>query len=112
MQARKPRLLVGVTGSVAAVKWEALCVALAPHFDLRVVLTEHAQHFHPEAYAAESHAAWGALLAAAAGAGAGADATAAAAPAAPGAAAAPPPLPPPPLPLAPKCSTCTPGAAG
>ena len=75
---RKPRLLVGVTGSVAAVKWEALCLALAPHFDLRVVLTEHAQHFHPEAYAAESHAAWEALLAASAGTDAAAAAAAAA----------------------------------
>jgi len=92
---RKPRLLVGVTGSVAAVKWEALCVALAPHFDLRVVLTEHAQHFHPEAYAAESHAAWEALLAASAGtdaaaaAAAGTD-TAAAAPLQPPCALPPP----------------------
>jgi phosphopantothenoylcysteine decarboxylase len=59
---RKPRLLVGVTGSVAAVKWEVLCLALQPHFDLRVVLTAHAEHFHPEDYAAEAHAAWQALL--------------------------------------------------
>jgi phosphopantothenoylcysteine decarboxylase len=103
---RKPRLLVGVTGSVAAVKWEALCVALAPHFDLRVVLTEHAQHFHPEAYAAESHAAWQALLAAAAAAAHAGDAgdptlAAAAAAAAPGAAPAAPPPPPPPRALPP-----------
>jgi phosphopantothenoylcysteine decarboxylase len=93
---RKPRLLVGVTGSVAAVKWEALCLALQPHFDLRVVLTARAEHFHPEAYAPEAHAAWGALLA-------GAAATAAATTAAGAPAAAPPaasPLPAPECPLA------------
>jgi phosphopantothenoylcysteine decarboxylase len=60
---RKPRLLVGVTGSVAAVKWETLCCALQPFFDLRVILTEHAGRFQPEAYAAEAHAAWEGLLA-------------------------------------------------
>ena len=65
--ARRPRLLLGVTGSVAAVKWEALALALHAHFDLRVVLTEAGARFHPEAYAAESHAAWEALLASCAG---------------------------------------------
>lgn len=41
----KPKILVGVTGSVAAVKLGLLLEALAPHAELRVVLTDSAKYF-------------------------------------------------------------------
>jgi phosphopantothenoylcysteine synthetase/decarboxylase len=66
---RRQRLLLGVTGSVAAVKWESLCLALHPYFDLRVVLTESGSRFDAAAYSPQSHGSFAALLATAGAAG-------------------------------------------
>jgi phosphopantothenoylcysteine decarboxylase len=42
---RRPRVLLGLTGSVAAVKWHELVLALSAHAEVRVVHTESAAHF-------------------------------------------------------------------
>jgi phosphopantothenoylcysteine synthetase/decarboxylase len=85
-------VLLGVTGSVAAVKWEALALLLLPWADVRVLHSAAGARFAPlcAGYAPEAHAAW---LAAAAAARGGADgcAVAAEAVAAAGADAALPP---------------------
>lgn len=57
---RRPRVLLGVTGSVAAVKWEELCLGLLAFADVRVVHTRSALHFAGlcRAYAPTVTAAW------------------------------------------------------
>ena len=54
----RPRVLLGLTGSVATVKWAALVCALAEFADVRVVCTRAARHFMAmsEAYDAEAWA--------------------------------------------------------
>ena len=44
---QRPHLLLGITGSVAAVKWECLCSKLYPFFELRVIFTERSGAFTP-----------------------------------------------------------------
>jgi phosphopantothenoylcysteine decarboxylase len=70
---RRPRVLLGVTGSVAAVKWEELALLLLAWADVRVVHTRAALHFAALSaeYAPAAAAAW-AAAAGAAGAAAGA----------------------------------------
>lgn len=63
---RRPRLLLGVTGSVAAVKFPALVIALCPHVDVRVVLTRGAVLMAAavDSYDAAASAAYTALVSA------------------------------------------------
>jgi phosphopantothenoylcysteine decarboxylase len=70
---QRPKIVLGVTGSVAAVKWETLALLLLPWADLRVLHTASGARFAPlcEGYAPAAHAAWRAAAAAARGGGGG-----------------------------------------
>jgi phosphopantothenoylcysteine decarboxylase len=41
----KPHLLIGASGSVAAIKLQSLVEAARPHFEVQVIVTEAAKHF-------------------------------------------------------------------
>jgi hypothetical protein len=71
MSSRRPRVLLGVSGSVAAVKWEELALLLLDFADVRVVHTRAALHFAAlaPAYAPAVSAAWEAAARAARGVG-------------------------------------------
>jgi phosphopantothenoylcysteine decarboxylase len=64
MSSRRPRILLGVSGSVAAVKWEELVTLLLPWSDVRVIHTAASLHFASlaPAYAPAASAAWRAAL--------------------------------------------------
>jgi phosphopantothenoylcysteine decarboxylase len=64
-RSRRPRILLGVTGSVAAVRWEELTLALLSFADVRVVHTRSALHFSALCgdYAPETSKAWAAAAA-------------------------------------------------
>jgi phosphopantothenoylcysteine decarboxylase len=54
---RRPRILIGVTGSVAAVKVPELCAELCKFAQLKVVFTQSSRHFFERA-ADYNSAAW------------------------------------------------------
>jgi phosphopantothenoylcysteine decarboxylase len=57
---RRPRIIVGLTGSVATVKWASLASSIAQFADVCVIVTRHATHFTKLSHGYDA-AAWAAL---------------------------------------------------